>query len=53
MIIGRKVVQDKSVFGFTLHLVSEIFRILGKIKRDNVINVQAYSRKAHVLIVRL
>jgi hypothetical protein len=50
---GKKSVNIKCVFWFSLQLLSEIFLILRKIQRDIVINVHRSSCKASLILVRL
>ena len=46
----KKLFNKKCVFWFVLQLLSEIFRILKRIERDMMINVQWSSRKVPVFL---
>jgi hypothetical protein len=51
-IFGKKLLNIKCAFWFSLQLLSETFLILRRIQRDIIINVHRSSRKVPVILVR-
>jgi hypothetical protein len=51
-IFGKKKLNIKCVFWFSLQLLSEIFLILGRIQRDIIINAYRFPCKVPVTLVR-
>ena len=52
-IFGKKLLNTKCVFWFSLQLSFETFFILGQIQRDNVINVKTPACKVPVIVIGL
>jgi hypothetical protein len=48
----EKFIEHKTVFSFSLQLLSEIFLVLRRVQRDLVINVHTVSCKVAVMLVR-
>jgi hypothetical protein len=49
---GKKLLNTKCVFWFSLHLLFENFLILRRIQRDFVVNVHRYSCKVPIIVHR-
>ena len=52
-IFGKRLLNTKCVFWFSLQLLSETFLIIRRIKRDIVINVHWSSCKVPVILVKI
>jgi hypothetical protein len=49
--VGKKFLNVKCVFWFSLERLSNIFLILSRMQEDTIINVHMYSCKVHVILV--
>jgi hypothetical protein len=49
---GEKILNTKFLFWFSLQLLSKIFLILRKIRRDVIINLYRFSRNVPIILVR-
>jgi len=50
--LGKRLTKVECVFLFSLQILCEIFLITRKIQRDIIINIQKFSRKISVILVR-